>query len=109
MINGVMSKTTDRTKRFVRFLIERGIKYIYTEETLLNAYRKYESRQFNLLLSDGVNGNLLKYFDSFFSITPFGIIPYSFSWINSKKGYDFWAKMEREWVKNKYKQMYIND
>ena len=104
-----MSKTTDRTKRFVRFLRERGIKYIYTEETLLNAYRKYESRQFNLLLSDGVNGNLLKYFDSFFSITPFGIIPYSFSWINSKKGYDFWAKMEREWVKNKYKQMYIND
>ena len=104
-----MSKTTDRTKRFVRFLIERGIKYIYTEEILLNAYRKYESRQFNLLLSDGVNGNLLKYFDSFFSITPFGIIPYSFSWINSKKGYDFWAKMEREWVKNKYKQMYIND
>ena len=97
MINGVMSKTTDRTKRFVRFLRERGIKYIYTEETLRNAYRKYESRQSNLLLSDDVDGNLLKYFDSFFSLTPFGIIPYSFSWINSKKGYDFWVKMEREW------------
>ena len=78
-----MSKTTDRTKRFVRFLRERGIKYIYTEETLQNAYRKYESRQSNLLLSDDVDGNLLKYFDSFFSLTPFGIIPYSFSWINS--------------------------
>ena len=104
-----MSKTTDRTKLFVRFLRERGIKYIYTEETLRNAYREYESRQSNLLLSDNVDGNLLKYFDSFFSLTPFGIIPYSFSWANSKKGRDFWAQMEREWMKNKYKQMYIND
>ena len=92
-----MSKTTDIIKMFVRFLRERGIKYSYAEETLLNAYRKYESRQFNLLLSDNVDGNLLKYFDSFFSLTPFGIIPYSFSWTNSKKGYDFWVKMEREW------------
>ena len=92
-----MSKTTDRTKRFVRFLRERGIKYIYTEETLLNAYRKYESRQSNLLLSDDVDGNLLKYFDTFFSLTPFGIMPYSFSWSNSKKGYDFWVKIEAEW------------
>ena len=92
-----MSKTTDGTKLFVRFLRERGIKYAYTEETLLNAYRKYESRQFNLLLSDDVDGNLLKYFDSFFSLTPFGIIPYSFSWTNSKKGYDFWVKIEAEW------------
>ena len=97
MINGVMSKTTDRTKRFVRFLRERGIKYIYTEETLRNAYRKYESRQSNLLLSDDVDGNLLKYFNSFFSLTPFGIIPYSFSWTNSKNGYDFWIKIEAEW------------
>ena len=97
MINGVMSKTTDRTKLFVRFLRERGIKYIYTEETLRNAYRQYESRQSNLLLSDDVDGNLLKYFNSFFSLTPFGIIPYSFSWTNSKKGYDFWIKIEAEW------------
>ena len=92
-----MSKTTDRTKRFVRFLRERGIKYIYTEETLLYAYIQYGRRESNLLLSDNVDGNLLKYFDSFFSLTPFGIIPYSFSWTNSKKGYDFWVKMEREW------------
>ena len=92
-----MSKTTDIIKMFVRFLRERGIKYIYTEETLLNAYRQYERRQSNLLLSDDVDGNLLKYFDSFFSLTPFGIIPYSFSWTNSKKGYDFWIKIEEEW------------
>ena len=92
-----MSKTTDIIKMFVRFLRESGIKYAYTEETLLNAYRKYESRQFNLLLSDDVDGNLLKYFDTFFSLTPFGIMPYSFSWANSKKGYDFWVKIEAEW------------
>ena len=104
-----MSKTTDRTKRFVRFLRERGIKYIYTEETLRNAYRKYESRQSNLLLSDDVDGNLLKYFDKFFSLGFYNVIEISFSWVNSKNGYDFWSKMEREWVKNKYKQMYIND
>ena len=104
-----MSKTTDRTKLFVRFLRERGIKYAYTEETLLNAYRKYESRQFNLLLSDDVDGNLLKYFDKFFSLGFYNVIEISFSWVNSKNGYDFWAKMEREWVKNKYKQIYIND
>ena len=40
MINSVMSKTTDRTKLFVRFLKERGIKYIYAEETL-----RYERRK----------------------------------------------------------------
>ena len=40
MINGVMNKTTDRTKLFVRFLRERGIKYIYGEETL-----RYERRK----------------------------------------------------------------
>ena len=40
MINSVMSKTTDRTKLFVRFLRERGIKYIYAEETL-----RYERRK----------------------------------------------------------------
>ena len=99
-----MSKTTDRTKRFVRFLREMGIKYIYTEETLRNAYRKYESRQSNLLLSDDVDGNLLKYFDTFFSLTPFGIMPYSFSWTNSKKGYDFWRKMNDMWFDYYFKK-----
>ena len=97
MINSVMDKTTHGTKLFVRFLREKGIKYIYTEETLRNVYRQYESRQSNLLLSDDVDGNLLKYFDTFFSLTPFGIMPYSFSWANSKKGYDFWVKIEAEW------------
>ena len=91
-----MDKTTHGTKLFVRFLRERGIKYIYTEEILRNEYRKYEEKKYSHFLDD-MNGNLLKYFDSFFSLTPFGIIPYSFSWTNSKKGYDFWIKIEEEW------------
>ena len=64
---------------------------------------------YSTLLSDNVNGDLLKYFDKFFSLGFYNVIEISFSWVNSKNGYDFWAKMEREWVKNKYKQIYIND
>ena len=56
-----------------------------------------------------MDGDLLKYFDKFFSLGFYNVIEISFSWVNSKNGYDFWSKMEREWVKNKYKQMYIND
>ena len=93
-----MSKTTDIIKMFVRFLRERGIKYIYDEETLRYERRKkHEWKIYSTLLSDDVDGNLLKYFDTFFSLTPFGIMPYSFSWSNSKKGYDFWVKIEAEW------------
>ena len=40
-----MDNTTHGTKLFVRFLRERGIKYIYTEEILLNEYRKYEEKK----------------------------------------------------------------
>ena len=110
MINSVMSKTTDRTKLFVRFLKERGIKYIYAEETLRYERRKkYEWKMYSTLLSDDVNGDLLKYFDSLFSLGVYKVIYYSFIWNYTKNGYDFWAKIEREWVKNKYKQMYIND
>lgn len=35
-----MGKTTDETKLFVRFLKEKGIKYIFAEETLQNEYKK---------------------------------------------------------------------
>ena len=105
-----MSKTTDRTKLFVRFLRERGIKYIYAKETLRYERRKkYEWKIYSTLLSDDVDGDLLKYLDSLFSLGFYNVIEISFSWVNSKNGYDFWSKMEREWAKNKYKQMYIND
>ena len=91
-------KTTDGTRLFVRFLREKGIKYIYAEETLQNAYRKkYECKEFSKLLDYGTNGNLLNYFDKFFSRGLYNVISISFSWINSKKGSDFWPKIEAEW------------
>ena len=93
-----MCKTTDGTKLFVRFLREKGIKYIFTEEILRNAYRKkYERKQFSRFLSDEVDGNLLKYLNSLFSRGFYNIIDASFSWVNTKNGYNFWAKMEWEW------------
>ena len=105
-----MSKTTDRTKLFVRFLRERGIKYIYAEETLrYERIKKYEWKMYRKLLDCGTNGNLLNYFDKFFSRGLYNVISGSFVWNSTKNGYDFWAKIEREWVKNKYKQIYIND
>ena len=91
-----MGKTTDETKLFVRFLREKGIKYAYAEETLRNAYRIYERKRNSKFLND-MNGNLLKYFDSFFSLGLYKVIYYSFSWANTKKGYDFWSRMEGEW------------
>ena len=98
MINSVMSKTTDRTKLFVRFLKERGIKYIYAEETLRYERRKkHEWKMYSNLLNDEVGGNLLKYLDSLFSRHIYNVIHYSFSWVNTKKGRDFWTKMEVEW------------
>ena len=93
-----MSKTTDGTKLFVRFLRERGIKYIYAKETLRYAYRKeYEWKEPSAFLKDDINGNILKYLNSLFSRGFYNIIGASFSWVNTKNGYIFWAKMEWEW------------
>ena len=44
-----------------------------------------------------MNGDLLKYFDKFFSLGFYNVIEISFSWVNSKNGYDFWIKIEAEW------------
>ena len=91
-----MDKTTHGTKLFVRFLRERGIKYIYTEEILRNEYRKYEEKKYSHFLDD-MNGNLLKYFDSFFSLRVYNVISRSFVWDSTKNGYNFWSKIEAEW------------
>ena len=93
-----MHKTTEGTKLFVRFLREKGIKYIFAEETLQNAYRKkYECKEFGKLLDCGTNGNLLNYFDKFFSRGLYNVISGSFVWNSTKNGYDFWIKIEAEW------------
>ena len=90
--------TTDRTKQFVRFLREKEIKYIYAKETLRNAYRKkYECKEFGKLLDCGTNGNLLNYFDKFFSRGIYNVISRSFVWDSTKNGYNFWSKIEAEW------------
>ena len=79
-----MGKTTDETKLFVRFLREKGIKYAYAEETLRNAYRRYERKRNSKFLND-MNGDLLKYFDGFFLIGVYKVIYYSFTWNYTKK------------------------
>ena len=90
--------TTDEAKQLVRFLREKGIKYIFAEETLRNAYRKkYECKEFGKLLDCGTNGNLLNYFDKFFSRGLYNVISGSFVWNSTKNGYDFWIKIEAEW------------
>ena len=93
-----MDNTTDGAKQLVRFLREKGIKYIFAEETLRNAYRKkYECKEFGKLLDCGTNGNLLNYFDKFFSRGLYNVISGSFVWNSTKNGYDFWIKIEAEW------------
>ena len=103
-----MCKTTDGTKLFVRFLREKGIKYIFTEEILRNAYRKYKRKESSHFLND-MNGNLLKYFDKFFSRGIYNVMGISFTWASTKNGCDFWAKIEREWMQNRYRQAFIKN
>lgn len=91
-----MHKVNKETRLFIRFLREKGIKYAYAEETLRNAYRRYKRKRNSKFLND-MNGDLLKYFDGFFLIGVYKVIYYSFAWNYTKKGYDFWSRMEREW------------
>ena len=58
--NSVMYKVNNGTRLFIRFLREKGIKYIYIEETLRNSHR-------NDAINNNTDGNLLKYFDKFFT------------------------------------------
>ena len=86
--NSVMYKVNKETRLFIRFLRENGIKYIYIEETLRDSL-------INDAINNNTDGDLLKYFDKFFSLGFYNVIEISFSWVNSKNGYDFWSKMER--------------
>ena len=103
MINSTMGKTNDETKLFVRFLKEKGIKYIYAKETLRYAYRKeYEWKEPSAFLKDGINGNILKYLNEFFLLRLYGIFSNSFMFNMTKNGYNFWVSLEREWVWDEY-------
>ena len=103
MTNSAMDKITDETKLFVRFLRERGIKYIYAKETLRYAYRKeYEWKEPSAFLKDGINGNILKYLNEFFLLRLYGIFSNSFMFNMTKNGYNFWVSTEREWVWGEY-------
>ena len=97
IVSIVMHKIIDGTKQFVRFLREMGIKYIYAEETLRNAYRKYKCKKPSTFLSNDVDGNLLKYFDKLFLRDPYTVISRSFLWDSTENGYEFWMVTEEEW------------
>ena len=92
-----MYKTTDETKLFVRFLREKGIKYIYIEETLLDTHK-------NNIINNEMDGNLLKYFDKCFPRGLYNVISYSFRWDSTKNGHEFWRKMNDMWFDYYFKK-----
>ena len=49
-----MHKVNKETRLFIRFLREKGIKYIYIEETLLDTHK-------NNIINNDMDGNLLRY------------------------------------------------
>ena len=109
IVSIVMHKTIDGTKQFVRFLRERGIKYIYAKETLRYAYRKeYEWKEPSAFISNDVDGNLLKYFDKLFLRDPYTVISRSFLWDSTENGYEFWMVTEEEWEWN-YRHKLLTD
>ena len=75
---------------YIMLGIKLGIKYIYIEETLRDS-----------LINDSINnntdGDLLKYFDKFFSYGD-NLIGYSFTWSSTKNGHEFWRKMFVAWA-----------
>lgn len=92
-----MSKTTDGTKLFVRFLRENGIKYIYIEETLLDTHK-------NNIINNDMDGNLLRYFNKLISRGFYDVIGRSFTWSSTKNGHEFWRKMNDMWFDYYFKK-----
>ena len=64
-----MHKVYKETRLLIRFLREKGIKYIYIEETLLDTNK-------NNIINNDMDGNLLKYFDKCFPRGLYNVISY---------------------------------
>ena len=94
--NSVMYKVNKETRLFIRFLRENGIKYIYIEETLRDSL-------INDAINNNTDGDLLKYFDKFFSYGD-NLIGYSFTWSSTKNGHEFWRKMNDMWFDYYFKK-----
>lgn len=97
--NSVMYKANKETRLLIRFLREKGIRYIFIEETLRNEHR-------SRILNDEANGNLLKYFDKCFPRGLYNVISYSFIWDSTKNGYKFWNTVYDMWVAYNSKNLY---
>lgn len=88
-----MHKVNKEIRLFIRFLREKGIKYIYIEETLLDKHK-----------NNDMDGNLLRYFNKLISRGFYDVIGRSFIWDYTKKGYDFWRKMNDMWFDYYFKK-----
>ena len=91
-----MYKANKETRLLIRFLREKGIKYIYIEETLRDSL-------INDAINNNTDGDLLKYFDKFFSYGD-NLIGYSFTWSSTKNGHEFWRKMNDMWFDYYFKK-----
>ena len=92
-----MHNVNKETRLFIRFLREKGIKYIYIEETLLDTYK-------NNIINNEMDGNLLKYFNKLISRGFYDVIGRSFTWSSTKNGHEFWCKMNDMWFDYYFKK-----
>ena len=82
---------------YERELREKGIKYIYIEETLLDTHK-------NNIINNEMDGNLLKYFNKLISRGFYDVIGRSFTWSSTKNGHEFWRKMNDMWFDYYFKK-----
>ena len=92
-----MHNVNKETRLLIRFLREKGIKYIYIEETLLDTYK-------NNIINNEMDGNLLKYFNKLISRGFYDVIGRSFTWSSTKNGHEFWRKMNDMWFDYYFKK-----
>ena len=90
-----MSKTTDRTKLFVRFLRENHISYAFINDSL-------KTLDVCGLIGRDIfykhNGNYLLIFNEMFNEGFISPISHSILWRNTTRGFFFWDKMQQIWL-----------